>query len=73
MSTLEEIREAIAKLSPEEYCELMAELHPFEDDAWDVQMKADLAAGKLDHLNARADAAYKAGLCIPLEQILEEP
>jgi hypothetical protein len=28
MSTVAEIKEAIAKLSPQEYCELMAELYP---------------------------------------------
>ena len=41
MSTVGEIKEAIAKLSPEEYCELMAELRPaLPDDDWDKQMKA---------------------------------
>jgi len=32
MSTVAEIREAIAKLSPREYCELMTELHPLAED-----------------------------------------
>lgn len=72
MSTVAEIKEAIAKLSPREYCELMAELHPFEDDEWDNQMKADATAGKFDAMNARADAALKAGRCKPLEHMFEE-
>ncbi|PYJ48219.1 MAG: hypothetical protein DME69_03395 [Verrucomicrobia bacterium] len=69
MSTVAEIREAIAKLSPREYCELMAELHPLAEDEWDKQMKADAAAGKFDKMNARADADFKAGRCEPLERI----
>ena len=63
MSTIAEIKEAIAKLSPREYCELMAELHPtFPGDEWDKQMKADAAAGKFDELNRRALADHEAGL-----------
>ena len=59
--SIAEIKEAIAKLSPQEYCELMAELHPYPDDEWDKQMKADAAAGKFDKMNRRADAEHKAG------------
>jgi hypothetical protein len=63
MSTVAEIKEAIAKLSPEEYCELMAELRPpLPDDEWDKQMKADAAAGKLDEMNRRALEEHEAGL-----------
>ncbi len=61
MSTVAEIREAIARLSPREYCELMAELHSFPDDEWDRQMKADAAAGKFDEMNRRALAEHEAG------------
>lgn len=62
MSTVLEIKEAIAKLSPREYCELMAELHSSEDDEWDKQMKEDAVAGKFDEMNARGEADHKAGL-----------
>jgi hypothetical protein len=63
MSTVSEIKEAIAKLSPREYCELMAELRaPLPDDEWDKQMKADAAAGKFDQMNRRALAEHEAGL-----------
>jgi len=61
VSTVAEIREAIARLSPREYCELMAELHSFPDDEWDRQMKADAAAGKFDEMNRRALAEHEAG------------
>jgi hypothetical protein len=36
VTTVAEIKEAIARLSPREYCELMAELHPYPDDEWDT-------------------------------------
>ena len=68
-----EIKEAIAKLSPQEYCELMAELHPFPDDEWDQQMKADAAGGKFDKMNQRALEDLSAGRCEPLERMFEEP
>lgn len=67
-----EIKEAISKLSPREYCELMAELHPSSDDEWDLHMKADAAAGRFDAMNARADADLKAGRCESLEGLFEE-
>lgn len=73
VSTIPEIKDAIAQLSPQEYCELMAELlPPREDDEWDKQMKADAEAGKFDAMNARADADFKAGLCEPLERMFED-
>lgn len=72
MSTVAEIKEAIARLSPREYCELMAELHPAVDDEWDLQMKGDAAAGKFHAMNARADADIKSGRCQPLERLFEE-
>ena len=44
MTTVTEIKAAIESLSPREYCELMAMLHPTVDDDWDRQMKADAAS-----------------------------
>ena len=72
MTTVPEIKAAIESLSPQEYCELMAMLHPAVDDEWDRQMKADAASGRLDQLieQSRADAA--AGMCVPLETVLED-
>lgn len=72
MTTVTEIKAAIESLNPREYCELMAMLHPTADDDWDRQMKADAASGRLDQLmeQARADAA--AGMCVPLETVLED-
>ena len=73
VSTVPEIKEAIARLSPQEYCELMAELlPPREDDEWDKQMKVDAEAGRLDFIDREIEQAKREGTLIPLEQILAE-
>jgi len=72
MSTVAEIKEAIDRLSPQEYCELMSVLHPFEDDDWDRQMKADAAAGRFVAMNERAEQEYAAGRTRPLSDIIED-
>jgi hypothetical protein len=60
MSTVEEIRVAIEKLSPSERAELEVLLQQ-ADDAWDRQMTADAKAGKLDRLIAKVDANIDSG------------
>ncbi len=61
MSTVEEIKSAIEKLSPKEREKLELWLHGPDDDEWDQQMKADAAAGKLDRIIAEVDAEIDAG------------
>ena len=73
MSTVEEIRTAIERLSLEERAQIIAELCGWADDDWDSQMKADAAADKFNALNREADAAYAAGQTHPLNDILHEP
>ena len=60
MSTLEEIKDAIEKLSPAQRAELEAYLQQ-ADDAWDRQMAADAKAGKLDRLINQVDANIDSG------------
>ncbi len=55
MSTVTEIKEAIDRLTPREYCELMSALHPFEEDDWDRRMTADVAAGNFVAMNEKAE------------------
>ena len=55
MSTVAEIKAAIARLTLEERAEVARCLHEWDDDGWDKQMQEDLAAGKLDKLLARVD------------------
>ena len=73
MSTVEEIRTAIERLSLEERAQITAELCGWTDDDWDRQMKLDGAAGKFAALNREADAADVAGQTRPLNDILHEP
>lgn len=73
MSTVAEIWSAIQKLSLQERAELAALLHPFADDDWNRQMKADAAAGKLDQFHREAEAEYAAGKTVSLTHILREP
>jgi len=54
--SVQEIKEAVQRLSLEERAEVAACLHVWNDDAWDAQMKQDLADGKLDKLLAQVDA-----------------
>jgi hypothetical protein len=72
MSTVVEIKEAIAHLSPQEYCELMADLQPFSDDEWDLQMKADAASGKLDFIDRHIESAQNAATLVSLDPNLKE-
>jgi hypothetical protein len=73
MSTVEEIRTAIERLSLEERAQIIAELCGWTDDDWDRQMKADAAGAKFSALNREADAAHAAGQTRLLNDILHEP
>jgi hypothetical protein len=75
MSTVEEVKAALAKLTLEERAEILSELCGWTDDDWDWdrQMKADAAAGNFTSLNREADTAHAAGQTRPLDDILREP
>ncbi len=73
MSTVEEIKTAINRLSLEERAEMLAELCGWTDDNWDREMKAGVAAGAFATLNDKADAAHAAGQTLPLNDILRKP
>ena len=59
VTTVEEIKAAIDKLSFEERCKLNALLNPLPDDEWDKQMRADAEAGKLDWMIEEAERCEK--------------
>ncbi len=71
MSTVYEIKQAITKLPPEAYAELMSELMDFADDKWDAQMKTDAASGRLDLLDVQFERASREGLLQDLRKTLE--
>lgn len=61
MSTVQEIKDAIERLSFEQRAELAAWLHGWKDDEWDQQMKRDIASGKLDNVLREVDDDIRAG------------
>lgn len=61
MSTLQEIKAVIPKLTLEERAEVARCLHQWEDDEWDQQMKRDVAEGKLNKLLKKVDADIAQG------------
>jgi len=62
MSTVQEIKAAISKLSLEERAEILAELCDWKDDHWDRQMKKDAASGKFDSINRETSQAQTVPL-----------
>jgi hypothetical protein len=65
MSNVVEIQEAIARLNQAEREELRLWLDAYEEDAWDRQITADAASGKLDFMKEQAEAAKRKGALIP--------
>ena len=61
MSTVDEIKAAIQKLSLHERAELAKWFHGWTDDEWDRQMAEDIAAGRLDKLLAAVEQDADAG------------
>jgi hypothetical protein len=61
VSTVQEIKDAIERLSFEQRAELAAWLHGWKDDEWDRQMKRDVANGKLDNVLREVDDDIRAG------------
>lgn len=58
---LETLESAVAQLSPNELAQFRQWFALFDADAWDEQIEADAAAGKLDALAQEALAEYHSG------------
>ena len=61
MSEILEIEQAIERLSASQLAEFRRWFAEFDADAWDKQIEADAAAGKLDALADEALAEYRSG------------
>ncbi len=72
MSTITDIQQAIAQLSPAERNELLRWLEQYEEDDWDRQISADAASGKLDFLTEEANRAKRANALKPLPGEVED-
>lgn len=61
MTTVRTIEQAIQKLPAKDLAEFRRWFTQFDEAAWDAQIEADAAAGKLDALAAEAVAEYVNG------------
>jgi len=61
MITAESLEQAVEQLPPEELAKFRRWFAQFDADAWDAQIEADAAAGKLDALVEEALAEYRSG------------
>ncbi|HVS71024.1 MAG TPA: hypothetical protein VHQ47_07205 [Phycisphaerae bacterium] len=61
MTTVDEIKAAIDRLSFEERAEIARYFHGWTDDEWDEQIKQDVDSGKLDALLKQVDDDIREG------------
>jgi hypothetical protein len=61
MSRVETIEKEVRKLSDEELATFREWFARFDAEAWDRELEADIASGKLDALAEQALAHHKAG------------
>lgn len=61
MNEVEQIENRIKNLSSSELAQLRAWFAEFDAEAWDRQIEADSAAGKLDHLIEESMDDYRTG------------
>ena len=61
MTSVKAIEDAVQKLPPSDLAEFRRWFVQFDEAAWDEQIEADAAAGKLDALVAEALTNYLGG------------
>jgi hypothetical protein len=66
MSTVQEIKEAVIQLSPEDLAAFRAWFAEFDASLWDRQLEEDVAAGRLDRLAEEALQDLREGRCTDL-------
>jgi hypothetical protein len=63
MSTVEEIQDAVRRLSSQELAAFRAWFAQLDAAAWDLQIEEDVAAGRLDALADEALNDLREGRC----------
>ena len=71
MKTLLEIEAAIKELPNDEARKLADWLNNYLDDAWDRQMKKDLARGKLDKFINKFESDIEANQVRDLDKVID--
>lgn len=66
MSTIQQLEDAVRRLSPEELATFRAWFAEFDAAAWDRQIEEDVAAGRLDALAEEALRDLAEGRCTDL-------
>jgi uncharacterized membrane protein YccC len=64
--SIQEIENAVAKLSPEELSVFSGWFEEYVADQWDRQIERDAAAGRLNEALEEAEKHRKAGRCTQL-------
>jgi len=59
--SVEEIETAIARLSAQDFAQLVRWIDDYRARLWDKQIEDDLEAGRLDVLLTEVDKEYEAG------------
>ena len=72
MSTHAEIEEAVAKLPPEQFSELLRRMFERDAEAWDREMEEDAKSGRLDALHARLEQENAGEPEVPLDDFLDQ-
>ncbi len=73
VSTLAEIEEAIAKLPPPEFRQLLHKLNERDATQWDRQIEEDAQNGNLDRLYSRLIREEGDQPKAPLDEVLDNP
>lgn len=73
MSTFAEIEEAIAKLPPAEFRELLRRMKERDAEAWDRQIEEDAESGRLEALYERLVKEEGDQRKTPLDEVLDDP
>ena len=61
MNAIEEIKEAVERLTPEDLDAFRSWYLEFDAQRWDEQFERDAKSGKLDQIAERAVQQYRAG------------
>lgn len=64
--SLAELEKEVQMLPPGEFAAFTRWFEEYTANLWDKQFERDVAAGKLDQLGRKADAAFQAGQCTEL-------
>ena len=64
--SVKELESAVTNLPQAELDQFAEWFEAYLADAWDRQIEADAAAGRLDEAGRQTDADFEAGRCTPL-------